>query len=552
MAWKFCSLSKALEEIYCKEGAENQVLRQNNVTFVIFTSWSDDSGINAALSQQTPWLHCSLAKSQSIFMVAINGGSLNLAKLALPSKELFIDMGDFKEVPMSSLVNKIILTTCECATQQDGTLPAGCPLSESVIHYQPMKLQCDVLVQRRGSTFRNRRPSKSILTLAKTNSGDAKKFELVVSTPTNRSGLTFPLSSTTLSSVHMRFANEGRATVQLAEPSVDVFVSKATPDRLKKFLTLISCVMKGEDVDLDEKKRVRSTDFASQSKQMVIMKYSDYPVHPLGFPANLTELSIVGVGLCRVDGRWFGLKSLQVLDLRNNLLGEAPDFRTKFLNVARLRGLQLLMLGKNKISNFTAEQWLSLPSSLLVLDISNNLFTGSLPRSISRLRRLATLTANGNQLNGLPHEICMMSSLRELRLSGNDLHFIPASVRCLRLEYIDLSGNEKLFAPFAPYRHLSTTVATLVQIAAASVQNGRLPTEGLPWDLRSSLSEETLICSICRRLSPKDSTAVQCRQLDLSMIVHTVSRAADREGSQVLAHYYYCRSCSKFSFQCVF
>uniref|UniRef100_A0A183V278 Alpha-amylase n=1 Tax=Toxocara canis TaxID=6265 RepID=A0A183V278_TOXCA len=95
---------------------------------------SDDSGINAALSQQTPWLHCSLAKSQSIFMVAINGGSLNLAKLALPSKELFIDMGDFKEVPMSSLVNKIILTTCECATQQDGTLPAGCPLSESVIH----------------------------------------------------------------------------------------------------------------------------------------------------------------------------------------------------------------------------------------------------------------------------------------------------------------------------------------------------------------------------------------------------------------------------------
>lgn len=64
-----------------------------------------------------------------------------------------------------------------------------------------------------------------------------------------------------------------------------------------------------------------------------------------------------------------------------------------------------------------------------------------------------------------------MSSLRVLRLSGNDLQFVPASIRCLRLDFIDLTGNEMLCGPFQPYKHLLTKAAPLLQIAVAYLQN---------------------------------------------------------------------------------
>uniref|UniRef100_A0A915AQI0 DUF1308 domain-containing protein n=2 Tax=Parascaris univalens TaxID=6257 RepID=A0A915AQI0_PARUN len=412
----------------------------------------------------------------------------------------------------------------------------------------PMRLPCDVLVRRRDSAAGYRRPSKGFIVLAKAIDGAGKsKFEVIVSTSTNRSGVKFLLNNVTLSSIQGRFINDGRVTIQMAEPPVDIFISKAIPDRLKKILALISSIIKGEDVELEVRKQVTSADFVARDMQMSIVNCSQYPVYPSGFPAHLTELTITGIGLRRVDGRWFGLKSLRLLNLRDNLLGEAPDFSTKFLNIVRLQNLQMLILAKNNISNLTEDQWLSFPTSLFVLDIRDNLLTGILPEAVAHLHRLVAFLACGNQIRAIPDEMCRMSSLRVLRLSGNDLQFVPASIRCLRLDFIDLTGNEKLCGPFEPCKHLLTKAAPLLQTAIAYLQNRGISMEGLPWDIQMFSHDETVVCSICKRFSPRDSTTVQHRQLDLSMIAHTVSRGADHRGSnQVLAKYYYCGYCLKF------
>lgn len=35
--------------------------------------------------------------------------------------------------------------------------------------------------------------------------------------------------------------------------------------------------------------------------------------------------------------------------------------------------------------------------------------------------------------------------------------------------------------------------------------------EGLPWDIQMFSHDETVVCSICKRFSPRDSTTVQVR-----------------------------------------
>ncbi|VDK39047.1 unnamed protein product, partial [Anisakis simplex] len=64
--------------------------------------FSDAKGINDALSAQKPWLNCPLAGSESIFMVAVDGGSPDLEKLSIPEKA-FKEMHSFEDTEVQDL-----------------------------------------------------------------------------------------------------------------------------------------------------------------------------------------------------------------------------------------------------------------------------------------------------------------------------------------------------------------------------------------------------------------------------------------------------------------
>lgn len=70
-------------------------------------------------------------------------------------------------------------------------------------------------------------------------------------------------------------------------------------------------------------------------------------------------------------------------------------------------------------------------------------FAASLPPEIGRLKKLETLSLNGNQLQQLPAAVSQLKALRTLNLSGNHLAEFPSGLEALRqLDLLDLSRNK--------------------------------------------------------------------------------------------------------------
>lgn len=104
------------------------------------------------------------------------------------------------------------------------------------------------------------------------------------------------------------------------------------------------------------------------------------------------------------------LKSLQILNLRNNELETLPE----------------------SISNLTSLEKLNLSR--------NNLIT--LPEAIGNLTSLKILNIGNNKLKRLPEAITELNSLQELRLEYNNLTTLPNSIGNLTsLEYLDITLN---------------------------------------------------------------------------------------------------------------
>ncbi|XP_042490178.1 probably inactive leucine-rich repeat receptor-like protein kinase At3g28040 [Macadamia integrifolia] len=137
-----------------------------------------------------------------------------------------------------------------------------------------------------------------------------------------------------------------------------------------------------------------------------------------------------------VNGIW-SLARLRILDISHNVFsGSVPD------GVSALHNLKELQLQGNQFSG-------SLPSDigfcphLSRLDLGDNLFTGDLP-NLQRLNFLRFLKLSNNKLTGnFPDWIGDMSSLEYLDLAGNDISgYLPASIGDLKLlNYLILSNN---------------------------------------------------------------------------------------------------------------
>jgi len=175
---------------------------------------------------------------------------------------------------------------------------------------------------------------------------------------------------------------------------------------------------------------------------------------------NFMELDISGSRISDTIPNWFWNLSnskLELLDLSHNKMsGLLPDFSSKYAN---LRSIDLsfnqfegplphfssdttstLFLSNNK---FSASFRCDIGSDILrVLDLSNNLLTGSIPDC---LRGLVVLNLASNNFSGkIPSSIGSMLELQTLSLHNNSfVGELPLSLRsCSSLVFLDLSSNK--------------------------------------------------------------------------------------------------------------
>ncbi|XP_016439701.2 putative LRR receptor-like serine/threonine-protein kinase At1g74360 [Nicotiana tabacum] len=185
-----------------------------------------------------------------------------------------------------------------------------------------------------------------------------------------------------------------------------------------------------------------------------------------------------------IDGEfnWTGLNKLEVLDLTmnrihrltipescdnlvvanissNNFTGEIGNvfdqcWNLKYLDLSCNELTGNLSLRFDKLNMFSASHnqfRSSLPSwiftqhcSLLVLDLSENLLFGELPKSISNCKGLLKLNLWGNSFSGsIPREIGSVLNLKELSLGSNNFSSdIPDTLSGLsKMVFLDLSKN---------------------------------------------------------------------------------------------------------------
>ncbi|XP_074284272.1 uncharacterized protein LOC141608824 [Silene latifolia] len=171
------------------------------------------------------------------------------------------------------------------------------------------------------------------------------------------------------------------------------------------------------------------------------------------------------------------ITNLKVLDIgENHLSGKM----IKWFSSVKFKELKILRLRKNKFSGTIPRQLCSLPQ-LQTLDLAHNRFSGSIPRCLSNLRAMTSLTnidtsdqdldtsgvseviqgieraytstlpylvdidlSCNNLVGSIPNDVTKMSSLLSLNLSHNQLSgTIPNNIGGLRsLISLDLSKNK--------------------------------------------------------------------------------------------------------------
>ncbi|KAJ0062769.1 hypothetical protein NL108_004393, partial [Boleophthalmus pectinirostris] len=263
------------------------------------------------------------------------------------------------------------------------------------------------------------------------------------------------------------FVEEGKATVRLKEPTVDICLSKADPNSLKNFLSAARLADRGSETSslpLSTLTPVRARDVEQPKKKLSILSKKDYPLTS-NFPYSLEQLQVSWCKLTRIDMRMLSLKALRVLDLSSNHIKKLPA------TIGDLSCLSQLNLRNNHLESFSEALCLStLQKTLQSLDLSHNRLR-SLPPAFCQLRELVTVKVDDNQLVCLPFHIGRLSKLRFLSAAHNQLSVLPMDFRKLSLENLDLFGN-----PFIQPNPLDHTIKLtfplpLQEIASRAVAN---------------------------------------------------------------------------------
>ncbi|XP_076021756.1 leucine-rich repeat protein 1 [Genypterus blacodes] len=403
-----------------------------------------------------------------------------------------------------------------------------------------MKLQCDVeVVNRMLPSFGMKSRGKGLRAVVSIGKHVDKTTQrsniyMMICTAKDRAGSKYKLRDN-IEKFFTWFVEEGKATVRLKEPAVDICLSRADAHSLKNFLSAARLADRGSDASslpLSTLTPVRARDVEQPKRKLAIVSRKDYPFTS-NFPYSLEQLQVSYCKLSLVDMRMLSLKALRKLDLSNNHIKKLPA------TIGDLGCLAELVLHNNHLETFSEALCLStLQKTLQHLDLSQNRLQ-SLPAQFCQLRGLSNLKLDDNKLVCLPFHIGRLSKLRFLSAAHNQLTLLPEDFRKLSLENLDLFGN-----PFPQANSLDHVLQLkfplpLQELASRAVVNLRIPygPHLIPAHLCREL-EVTKSCT-CGRIciSYFVRTAVS---MNLHQVSHTVVLVDDMGGTNAPVQQHFC------------
>uniref|UniRef100_UPI00398EE381 leucine-rich repeat protein 1 isoform X1 n=2 Tax=Pristiophorus japonicus TaxID=55135 RepID=UPI00398EE381 len=409
-------------------------------------------------------------------------------------------------------------------------------------HTDTMKLQCEVeVINRMLPTFgmRNRgKGNRAVLSIGKHHDRNIKNnsatIHLLICTLKDKAGCKYKLKEN-IEQFFTKFVEEGKATIRLKEPAVDVCLSKADVNNLKNFLSALRLAHRDSEIDtipLSNLAPAKTSEVEKPKAKMVITSRKDYPL-TTNFPYSLEFLQVSYCKLARVDMRMLCLRRLRKLDLSNNHIRKLPA------TIGDLACLSELVLHNNHLETFSVALCSStLQKSLQFLDLSHNRLR-ALPVQFCELHELINLKLDDNELLQLPYKIGQLTKLRFLSAARNKLPYLPCDFQRLCLENVDLFGN--LFEQpnlLAPTIQLQIPM-TLLEIAARAMVNYRIAygPNILPAHLCQDL-DLTKTC-LCRR--PCLNSFIQVVvNLNLHQVSHTVVLVDNMGGTEAPILCYFC------------
>ncbi|XP_034370325.1 leucine-rich repeat protein 1 [Arvicanthis niloticus] len=355
---------------------------------------------------------------------------------------------------------------------------------------------------------------------------------LLVSTLKDKQGTRYQLRKN-IEQLFTKFVDEGKATVRLKDPPVDICLNKANPGNLKSFLSAMRLAHRGCDVNtpLSTLKPVKASEFEKYKTKMVITSKNDYPLSK-NFPYFLEQLQASYCRLTQVDIRMLYLKYLTKLDLSHNCIKALPA------TIGDLAHLQELNLNDNRLERFSVPLCKStLQKSLQSLDLSKNKIK-ALPVQFCQFRGLTNLNLSDNELIHLPFKIGQLTNLRYLSAARNKLRNLPCEFKMLSLEYLDLFGNTFEKPEVLPIIKLQVPL-TLVESCERAVLSYRIPygPDIIPYHLCQDLdTAKTCVCGrFCLQSFIQGTT-----MMNLHSVANTVVLVDDMGRAEAPVISYFC------------
>ncbi|XP_019688539.1 leucine-rich repeat protein 1 isoform X1 [Felis catus] len=412
-----------------------------------------------------------------------------------------------------------------------------------------MKLHCEVeVVSRRlpALGMRNRgKGIRAVLSLCQQTPGSRPRPRaggerggplptcLVICTLRDKRGTRYEQLKENIEQFFTKFMDEGKATVRLKEPPVDICLSKANSSSLKSFLSAVRLAHRGCNIEvpLSTFTPVKTSEFEKFKTKMVITSKKDYPLSK-NFPYSLEHLQTSYCGLVRVDMRMLCLKNLRKLDLSHNHIKKLPA------TIGDLIHLQELNLSDNHLESFSVALCQStLQKSLRSLDLSKNKIK-ALPVQFCQLRELTDLKLDDNELIRFPFKMGQLTNLRFLSAARNKLPFLPSEFQNLSLEYLDLFGNTFEQPKALPVIMLQTPL-TLLESSARAMLYNRIPygSHIIPFHLCQDLdTAKTCVCGrFCLSCFIQGTTT-----MNLHSVAHTVVLVDNMGGTEAPIISYFC------------
>eukprot|EP00048_Salpingoeca_helianthica_P021856 m.14825 g.14825 ORF g.14825 m.14825 type:complete len:425 (-) comp6517_c0_seq1:82-1356(-) len=290
--------------------------------------------------------------------------------------------------------------------------------------------------------------------------------------------------------VFAKFRSEGKATIRLRDPSLDITISKADPEILTAFLDTLFLVHT-KPADITFLPSLASVVFSSstakiQSAAKRKITAEESSEVPRELAPHVDDVTLCSLGLVRVPACVQTQAALTRLDLHDNRLTAFPD-------LSRLHALASLDLSGNQLEVLPPAMC---PPSLRRLLLANNRLR-ALPGGMV-LPRLETLDLSDNRLTVLPAWMGSLANLRELRVARNALTYLPGSffVRTQRFTRLDLAGNpfSLTTAPRSPWSGLGPL--PLVELCYRAAIRGGLASSDLPDDMAAALARSSA-CGVC-------------------------------------------------------